>query len=226
MGFVLHLLVFLCFVTCLCITKQSARLICASKSVEGPDVPLQNTKTKSSPDDYSKAPGVEVHAYTYSNTYSQTGFVSIFVVCLCLSFHSQQGPQLLLAHTPLMTGYWDCFVGTSQHLLSLPTGLQQSVLQKPGSSPRRAESAGSRESAGTEGALGLSHSVPRQPSRVQIPQPIPSLPPHSSSTDSYRFALDLRQHRRPRGQFQHLPLIRNPSALQSLCFVSRMLNPL
>lgn len=109
----------------LCLSSSVLRLICSSKSVEGPDVPLQNTKTKSSPDDYSKAPGVEVHAYTYTNMYSQTGCISIFVVFLCLSFHSQQGPQLLLAHTPLMIGYWDCFVGTFHQLLFQPDGSTQ-----------------------------------------------------------------------------------------------------
>lgn len=102
MGFVLHLLVlFFCFFTCLCITKRSARLVCVSKSAEGPDVPLQNTKTKSSPDNYSKAPGVAMRMYTYTTVYSQTGSISLFVVFLSLSLRSQQGPQLLLARTPL-----------------------------------------------------------------------------------------------------------------------------
>lgn len=85
MGVVLHLLMLLCFFTCLCITQQSGRLICVAKPVEGPDVPLQNTKPKSSPDNYSKAPRVEMHMYTYTSIYSRTGFISIFVVFLSLS---------------------------------------------------------------------------------------------------------------------------------------------
>lgn len=121
MGFVLHLLVFLCFFTCLCITKRSARLICVSKSVEGPDVPLQNTKTKPSPDNYSKAPGVEMRMYTYANIHSQTGFISIFVVFLSPSFHSQQGPQLLLACTPLRSSYRCRLRSTGTALLGLPS---------------------------------------------------------------------------------------------------------
>ena len=121
MRFVLHLLVFFCFSKCLCITKRSARLICVSKSVEGPDVPLQNTKTKASPDNYSKAPGLEVPMYTYTNRYAQTGFISIFVVFLSLSFHSQQGPQLLLACTPLTSSYRCRLRSTGTALLGLPS---------------------------------------------------------------------------------------------------------
>lgn len=120
MGFVPHLLAFLCFFTCLCITKQPARLSCVSKSAEGPDVPLQNTKTKSSPDNYSKAPGVEMRMYTYTNVYSRTSFISIFVVFLPLSFHSQQGPRLLLACTPLTSSY-QCRLRST--LLGLPGSL-------------------------------------------------------------------------------------------------------
>lgn len=121
MGLVLHLLVFLCFFTCLRITKQSAWIIPVSKSAEGPDVPLQTTKPKSSPDNCSRAPAVDMYTHTPTDIHKRI-FISIFAVFLPFLPLPVRPPASPHTHTisqplptPLLTPFeqhWDCFAGT------------------------------------------------------------------------------------------------------------------